>query len=232
MDAIVRILFRPARFFREKEGRPEWLLLFVIICSVSMVSAWLTLPFMERAVTLSLDPTMNGTAGAGAAAATRDMRLIGIALVPLERIVRWGFVSLLLYAAVRTFSPGPVSFRSVFAVVICSQLVFAVMTLLNAAALHLRGLEAVRHSMDLHALPGLDVLLTDREQHTVWYTILSAVNPFTVWHAFVLSAGLSAAAPLSRAGSFGIVFGLWLTGIAFEAAMVIITQRLVAGALG
>jgi len=232
MDSIVRSLFQPARFFRENEGRPGWIGPFISICLISMFCAWLTLPFVERAVALSMEPSMNSTAASDAAAATRDMRLIGIALVPLERLVRWGFVSLLLFTAVRMLSAAPVTFRTVFAIVIWSQMVFAVMTLLNVAVLHLRGLEGVTHSMDLNALPGLDLFLSNKVQNKVWYTVLSAVNPFTLWYAFVLATGLTVAASLTPARSYGIVFGLWLTGIAFEVTMVIMTQRLVAGAMG
>ncbi|NUN68130.1 MAG: YIP1 family protein [Bacteroidetes bacterium] len=232
MHPIVQLLFHPTQFFREAGERPGWMAPFIIICAVSMASAWLSIPFTERAVMLTLGRTPDSSTAAQAVAATREMRMIGIALVPVERIVRWGIVSLLLFAAVRGLSGSAVPFRTVFAVVICAQMVFAVMSIMTLLLLHLRGLEQIRSSMDLQTVPGLDLLLPERDRHRVWYTVLSAVNPFTVWYTMVLATGLCVTASITNRQAYGIAIGLWVTGVAFEASMVIITQRLLAGTIG
>lgn len=231
MQPISHLLFRPTRYFSDSGSRPGWIIPFIIICVISMASAWLTLPFTERAVALGLSGTMGQEAAQQTAASSREMRLYGIAALPLERLLRWSIISLLVLAAVRTFSPEPVRFRTVFAVVISSQMIFAVMTILNTAVLHVRGVEAIGHSMDLNAILGLDVLIQDKYQQKAMYAALNAVNLFTIWHAAVLASGLAVTASLSAPKAYLISAGLWLLGTAFEVTMIIISQRLMAGVL-
>lgn len=232
MEPVFHLLFQPSRYFTGSGSRPGWIVPFILICTVSMLCAWLTLPFMERAVAQSLSVTMGQGAALQAAASTREMRLYGIAALPLERLLRWSIITLILLAAVRSISPEPVRFRAIFFVVVSSQLVFAVMALLNTAVLHLRGLETVVHSMDLNAVPGLDLFLRDKYQQKALYAALNAVNIFTVWHAVVLASGLAVTASLSAPKAYMVSAALWLLGTVFEVCMIIISQRLVAGALG
>ncbi len=231
MQPIFHLLFRPVRYFTESGSRSGWIIPFIIICAILMTCAWLTIPFMERAVVQTLGKTMDPEAAQQTLVSTREMRLYGIAALPLERLIRWSIIALILLAAVRSLTPEPVRFRTVFAIVVSAQMVFAVMTLLNTAVLHVRGLESVGHSMDLNAVPGLDLLLRDKVQQKALYTVMNAVNIFTLWHAVVLAAGLAVTASLSAPKAYTLSIGLWMLGTAFEVSMVIITQRLVAGAL-
>ena len=52
---------------------------------------------------------------------------------------------------------------------------------------------------------------------TIFYAVVSSLNPFTLWVMFLVALGLSETGRLSRGAAFGVVavlFGIWLAAVA------------------
>ena len=155
-----------------------------------------------------------------ALAFSERFKYIGLMFVPIFLLIRWAFVSALLYfLCVLLEAPGELRYRGVFSVVVYSEMILLFMSIVNVLVLYAKGIGSVQHITDLQAVVGLDFLLKNKMSNLPLYTFLSSINVFTIWYLVTLTIGISVLTGYRKLKSALIVTGVWLLGVAFQLAM-------------
>lgn len=223
---LYNILFRPTIFFSRLNNYPRWVYPYILICATTIVVALLNLPFSQHVIVATLKKTMNYDSAVFSAENTKNLRLIGIYLVPIERGVRWVVYALAVYCCTLLINSRETTFKKTFGVVVSAETVFAIMSVLNTLILHYKGLSSITDAIDLNVIVGLDVFLIDKYSNKLLYTLLSNINIFSVWHIVLMSIGISITASIKKIDAYIIISSFWVFNTCVEIFMVALTQRL------
>lgn len=218
---IGNIFGAPSEAFTALKEQPSWFTGFIIIAVVSIGIAWAILPFSEQmAHTKMLESGIDAAQMEQGQAMAKLFSSIGLFLAPLPLLIKWLVFAGLFYLGVQLLgSSKALTFKSMFAAVVYSELILIFSALINAALLLcFKDIDTVRDITDLHMIPSLHLIFGDEEVGIPYFTFLHQMNPFSIWYLIVLSRGVMVAAEISRQRAEWLVVLVWLAGIGFQVA--------------
>lgn len=221
LQIIGNIFGAPSEAFTALKEQPSWFMGFIIIAVVSIGIAWAILPFAEQmARTKMLESGMDAAQMEQGQAMAELFSSIGLLLTPLPLLIKWLIFAGLFYLGVQLLgSSKALTFKSMFAAVVYSELILVFSTLINAALLLcFKDISDIQKSIDLQMIPGLHLLFGDHPLGTLQLTLLSQVTPFAIWYLIVLSVGVAIVADLKRKRVEWLVVLVWLADIGFRIA--------------
>ncbi len=196
---IINIFAAPTEVFQNIKITPKWLITFIIIAIVSIVCGYLLLPFMQKILEQTLSAKMDEEQAQQALSTMKIFQILGLLLAVVPLLIKWLFVASLMYFGAILFNAQQINYKSVFSVVVLSELILLLMGIINLLVLYIKGAESVNTITDLNTIIGLDYFLADRSHNIPLYTVLSSFNIFSVWYAAVLTIGISIVAGISKA---------------------------------
>ena len=218
---IGNIFGAPSEAFVEIKKQPSWVTVLVIIAVVSIGIAWAVLPFSEQmARAKMLESGMDAAQMEQGQTIAELFSFIGLLLTPLPLFIKWLIFAGLFYLGVRLLgSSKALTFKSMFAAVVHSELILVFSTLINAALLLcFKDIDTVKDITDLHMIPSLHLIFGDKKVGIPYFTFLHQINPFSIWYLIVLSRGVAVVADISRQRTEWLVALIWLAGIGFQVA--------------
>ena len=219
---IGNIFGAPSEAFTALKEQSNWFTVFIIIAVVSIGIAWAILPFSEQMVrTKMLESGMDATQMEQGQPMAKLFSSIGLFLTPLPLLIKWLVFAGLFYLGVRLLgSSKALTFKSMFAAVVYSELILVFSMLINAALLLcFKDIDTVTDITDLHMIPSLHLLFGDHALGVLKLTLLSQVTPFAIWYLIVLSLGVGIVADLKRKRVEWLVVLVWLADIGFRIAV-------------
>lgn len=221
LQIIGNIFGAPSEAFTELKERPSWFTVFIIIAVVSIGIAWAVLPFSEQMVRVKMLESGLGEAQMEQGQAMAKLfSSVGILLTPLPLLIKWLVFAGLFYLGVRLLgSLKALTFKSMFAVTVHTELILVLSNLINAALLLcFKDISEIQKPIDLQMIPGLHLLFGDHPLGVLKLTLLSQVTPFAIWYLIVLSLGVAIVADLKRKRVEWLVVLVWLVDIGFRIA--------------
>ena len=221
---ILNVFATPTEVFVRVKENPKWLGAFAFITVVSMVVAVFAAPFAKEIALLALSQKLQADQAEQAVAMSQRFQYIGLAVAPLLLLLRWLVIAAVLYFVAILLSVEALKFKTVYAVVVYSEMILLLMGVINILLLYLKGIGSVHHITDLQAIIGLDILLTDRSANLPLFTLLNSINVFSIWYLGTLTIGISVITNLSKLKSAVLVTSGWLLGVGFQVAFAAISM--------
>ena len=207
----------PSEAFTALKEQPSWFSGFIIIAVVSIGIACSE----QMVYTKMLESGMDAAQIQQGQAMAKLFSSIGLLLTPLPLLIKWLIFAGLFYLGVQLLgSSKALTFKSMFAAVVYSELILVFSTLINAALLLcFKDISEVQKPIDLQMIPGLHLLFGDHPLGVLKLTLLSQVTPFAIWYLIVLSLGVAIVADLKRKRVEWLVVLVWLVDIGFRIAV-------------
>ncbi len=197
---------------------------FVIISLITVGVAWFLAPLSQQIIHSMLSGKLDEEQIQQSLAVVERFKYIGFAAAPVTLLLRWSILAALLYfSSVLLDAEGAFKFKTVFAVVVHSELILLLMAVINVLLLYAKGPETVDHVTDLQAIVGLDILVPDNISSLPLFTFLSNINIFSIWYVATLAIGISVITNFSRLKSAILVSVVWLLGVGFQVALTAIS---------
>lgn len=185
---LIDLVVKPSATFERLKSNPKWVLAFVLFCSLSIGLTWANAPFIERLIAL-LKPDIT------AKTSFSSYLTKGFVVVVLWCII----LSTIFTIAARVFKVNPeLKFKHVYTAVVHTSLIGTLIYLINIGLFPIfRQLEDISRPIDLKLIPGLHMLAGSVENANI-LTILSHINPLSVWYIVVLTIAVSILAEVNR----------------------------------
>lgn len=226
---IFNVFATPTEVFQDVREKPTWLIPFLFIAVVALGVAFFTVPIIKRVTYLTLSSTMQQQQLQQALAISERAAYFGIVLAPLLLLFRWLFLATVLYFVSILLGAEQTKFKVFYAVPVYSELILALMEVVNILLLYIKGVENLQHSTDLQAIVGLDYFLPDKVSNLPLFTFLNSVNVFSIWYVATLAVGVSVITNFTKLKSAVIVTTVWLFGVAFQVVLAMISSQVSAG---
>lgn len=225
-DKIIGIFISPQETFHEINKKPSWLLPFIIIVIVVLISQYLLLD-------ISLNDQIEAMKARGMTSEqiqiAQDrmqgpMKYIGFIIAPIFILLSWLILSGILLFTGNTVMGGKEKFLNVMAVVSWSS----VIGIVQAA---LRTYLVISKGTNFGVTTSLAILLPTPqigESQTILYRLLSRFDIFTIWTMVLWIIGLSVVYKFSTKKSATMVLSLW----AIYIVLVVVLGSLLGGMFG
>lgn len=221
---LINIFATPTEVFLNLKEQPRWFVAFVFISAVSIGVARFLAPASEQIVINMFSEKIDEIQIQRSLATAKRLQYIAYAFTPVVLLLRWIIVaSILYYLCLLLGVADPPRFRTVFAVVVYSEMILLLMAITNTLLLYARGIDSMRHLIDLQAIAGLDILLKDKSASIPLFVLLNSFNFFSVWYIVTLTLGISVVTSFSKLKSAILVSGVWLLGVGYQVALAAIS---------
>lgn len=229
LSVLPGLYIAPIETFRALAGRPDWVLPFVgvILVNLAFTFVWVRhvdpfelsrAQFEEAGVFDRLPPERHQQAVEDQAARFATWVWVGPLVFGPVAYTALAGIFLFVY---RFFYESETTFRQAMAVVFWTFFATGlVMTPVTLAVLYLKGDWNVDPRVVVHA--NLGALVDPSSVPKPLFTLLAAVDLFSAWIAFLLSAGFAAAANRTVAAAAWAVAILWLVHTMFSVLMAFI----------
>lgn len=224
---LINIYATPTDAFLNIKEKPQWIVAFCFIAFATIVAAFFTGPLTIQImhVTLSQSGNLEKEQIERAIAFSERFQYIGLAIAPIYLLLRWLVIAGVLYFLAILLGTEALKFKTVYTVVVYSEMILLLMGVINILLLYLKGVDSVHHITDLQAIVGLDVLLTDKTANLPLFTLLNSVNVFSIWYLATLTIGISIATNFSKLKAGVLVTSVWLIGVGFQVALTAISSN-------
>ena len=222
LQIIGNIFGAPREAFMEIKARPSWLTVFIIIAAVSIGVAWAILPFTEQMVRAQMLESGMDAAQIQQSQAIADIFSTGgLLFTPVPLLIKWLiFAGLFYFGAQLLGGTRSLTFKTMFAVVVYSELILVFSALINAALLVcFKDIDRVKDVTDLYMIPSLHLIFGHEEVGIPYFTFLRQINPFTVWYLVVVSRGVAVVADISKRNTEWFVVFVWLASVGVQVAI-------------
>lgn len=210
------VLFAPAETFADIARRPDFvvpLILFIILGYLSMAVSFSHIDFdatvaQQMEQVKKQNPNMSEAQleqmSAFPKAIMKVMQFIG----PLLGAIWWALLALILFGAFRIMG-GDLGFMQAFSATLYAWIPMVLLSIVSTIVIVLR-----HEPVDLMTMATLvksnPAFLTDMQTHPVLFSLLAALDVFTIWTLVLLGFGFAAASKFSRGKSAAIIFSLWI----------------------
>jgi len=223
---IINIFATPTEVFKNIKKSPKWLVVFGVICVVSLICGYIMIPFTQKIMEKIFTAKMSDENMQETLSTIARYRMFFLLLVPIPLLIKWFFIGLLLYLGAILFDAQENNFRTVYAVVVHTELILLLMEVINLLILHIKGVEAINNITDLKTIIGLEYFLSDKSQNIPLAALLNQFNVFSVWYVATLSIGMSVVCQLKKWKSAILVFCVWLIGVGFQYAFTLLSENM------
>lgn len=216
------IIAAPSEAFTEIKARPSWFTIFVIIAVASIGIAWAVLPFTEQMARAQLQESGMDVAQMEQGQSMAGLfSSVGLLFAPVSLLIKWLiFAGLFYFGAQLLGGTRSLTFKTMFAVVVYSELILVFSALINAALLVcFKDIDRVKDVTDLYMIPSLHLIFGHEEVGIPYFTFLREINPFTVWYLVVVSRGVAVVADISKRNTEWFVVFVWLAGVGVQVAI-------------
>lgn len=154
----------------------------------------------------------------------RTFTLITTSLIPLVTLIRWGIIAGIITITTGMFT-DKLRFKQSFSIISYSSVILLLGSIVNTAALYIRGLDAISSPRDLWLI-GLN--FWGQETLGVPFSLfLSEITVFSVWYLTLVALGLTVVADISKIKAAFVSVFVWLLGVGFKIGMALIGSQLV-----
>jgi len=212
-DKIIGIFVSPQETFQEINKKPNWLVPFIIIVIVTLISQYLLLD-------ITLNDQIEAMKARGMTGEQMQMaqdrmqgpmKYIGFIVAPIFILLAWLILSGILLFTGNTVMGGKAKFVNVLAVVSWSSVIGIVQAALRTYLIISKG-------TSFGVTTSLAILLPTPqigESKTILYRLLSRFDIFTIWTLILWIIGLSVVYNFSTKKSATMVLTLWTIYILF-----------------
>lgn len=226
LSHLINVFATPTGVFLDLRERPRWIVAFAAISILSIGIAWFLAPVSLQLVQNMISVRLDEEQVQRTLAVAKRFQYNTLALTPVLVLGKWLILAGLIYfLSVLVGDAERVRFRTLYAVVAHTEMIFVLMAIVNVLLLHAKGPDSVQHVTDLQAIVGLEVILKERAGNLPLFTLLNSVNVFSIWYVATLSIGIAVITGFSKAKSAVLVTGVWLLGVGYQVAMAAISTR-------
>jgi formate/nitrite transporter FocA (FNT family) len=207
LPRLVGIVLSPDKTFGELKNDPSWLNAFVALSIGKMVADWLRSRIELRAIEATAAQALDSEGAGKVVEFLAAASLLSISLTPVVVLLKWLAAAGVLYWLL-VLVKEDIRFKPILSLAAHCWVVTLLGRYCNVLILYLKGPEAVSGLADLNVVLGLDFLARD-SANVILRAFLANITVFTVWYVYLISAGLSRIACVSRRqGVMASVF-LW-----------------------
>jgi len=204
---ILNIFFEPRKVFESLKTKPTWLVPFIILVLISVVSMYLTYPFImadtiEKIRTNEKIPDEQKEMIVSRMEENTQPPWWQVALAPVGVLIYFLIVSGILFFVGNVLLGGDSSFRKVFSVYIYSSLVAIPAAIIKIPLAVAKKTAEVQTSLALFLSPDI--------KEAFIYRFFAHFDIFNIWMIILVSLGLAVMYNFTVKKSFTTVFALWL----------------------
>lgn len=188
LNAALGIFASPRNSFAVVRERAPWRVLLVLVSLSSMALYRLSAPFLVAAFEASLPADAGPDQLFQAGQVFHLMNLVRFVLAPFIVVLKWLLGASLLWLLATAFGVRA-PFRRTFSLVAHVSLIPHLYEWVGLLTLRLKGIEAIRTATDVRPPLGLDRLL--RVDSAALTSLLTSINPFSLWQLALLALGAS-----------------------------------------
>jgi len=219
LQNLTDLVVKPNAVFTRLKSDPNWVLAFVVYCSVGIVLLWLIEPFTQELIQQQIVSQQK----------TGD----DIKVTSFEAYLARGLITLILWCillsailtlAARAFNiKKTLKFKHIYAGTVHASLMGTLIYFINASILPIfRKVEDMESTIDLKIIPGLHLLASSIENDEL-LTFLSHINPLSVWYVGVFAAGISIMAERSNTKACIVALIIWFLRVGSEVAFLAVS---------
>ncbi|MGA9365771.1 MAG: hypothetical protein WBW16_15525 [Bacteroidota bacterium] len=216
---LVHLFIAPSRLFARLKNQPSWVMSFAALAVVGMTLDWFSFEVALQASLSQLPQRATPEMIQDAVTYLEGRRFINVAFSPIKVGIAIAVFSYVLYLVCSVSRPVSLPGRKHFlSVVVWSSWILMIE---KAVALVVRSaIGPVNSNIGLaFSQPlGLGIINVSSSDPGLLYA-LNAVNVFSVWYLFLVSAGISILCGFGRLKSILVVASVWLTGVVVSAGL-------------
>ncbi len=215
-EKIIGIFTSPKETFTEINTKPTWLLPFIIITLLAVISQFLVMDitFQDQIEVMKSRGMSQEQIELAQERMEGPMKYIGFIAAPIGILIVWLILAGILVFTGNNIMGGNANFKNVLAVVSWSGIIGIVQQVLYTYLVISNGTRfGVTTSLAI-LLPAPQV----GESQTLLYRILSRFDIFTIWTLILWIIGLSIVYNFSTKRSATMVLSLWIIYIIFVVA--------------
>ncbi len=212
---IVEMLIRPRRGAEEIGRRPRWLLAFVLLAALGIIAVLISHGTAVESTIGRLPSSVSG-AGKELVRRTLDAELpLRCAFLPFRLLLGWGCSAAGLFLVLKAWrARGPVAFRQLLAIEICSEGT----TMLGNLA---RSVSMLAMHNNLNPAPWDLGALLPSVSNPALLAFASSVNPFSLWYIVILTAGVQTLYGLRTLQALAGVLVVWALSVLINGAVLL-----------
>jgi hypothetical protein len=204
---VFNIFLEPRRVFESLRAKPTWLIPFIIVTLLVIVSTYLTFPYIMKAQVERIEQ-MENIPEARRNDIVEEMEQMRqppawqVAIIPVFSLFVLVVFSAVLFFVFNVLMGGDSSFRSVLSVYSYSGLVMIPALIVKLPLIIMK--ESVNVQTSLALLPFANA------DNRFLYGVLSGFDIFSLWEVILISLGLGVMYKLSTTKAFMAVLILWV----------------------
>lgn len=212
---LFNILATPTEVYREINITPRWRIPFLFLVISSTIVGWFMIPaIMEPMRKIFASSFGQGSADIAIKGIMKSILVAQLLIEPLLKLARWLVLSAILFFITILYVRGDsLLFKKLFSAVAYTESIFVLMSILTILIIYVRGMDSIEVMGDLTVFKGLDFFLKGKDQNTTIVTVLSNINPYSIWYVITIAFGVSVFTKLQKSKAFIIVSASWLTWI-------------------
>jgi hypothetical protein len=215
---ITGVLFSPEETFRDIVAKPNvlapliLLVLIGYICTIALmpITDWDAVASAQTEQMRAKNPNIDNATVERVEKMTKTMGRIFGYIGPLFGIIAWLVVAGVLFLAFRMFG-GEGTFGQAFAITLYSWVPLTISGLIMSIVAYARGsFNPITAATLVKSNPAF---LVDMKEHPALFSLLSALDLFTIWTIVLLVIGFAVMSRFSKAKSAMIVVSLWVAAV-------------------
>lgn len=225
---IFNVLATPSEVFTRLKVSPHCGVAFLFVVLTFVLCQWFMIPIIQQPIRhIYVDSFGEEAADSIVSSMTKFFLMIGIGFELGSLLLKWVFFVGIIFLISRIVeSMEQNSVKPLFAVVVYSEVIFILMSLVNLLLLYAKGIEQITQPTDMNAIVGLDYFMKDKSSNFPLFTLLSSINIFSLWYLATLSIGVSVVTGLTKLQSVSLVAFFWLSWTLGQIAEPILLQWL------
>ncbi len=226
---LFNILATPTEVYGEINITPRWRIPFLFLVISSTIVGWFMIPaIMEPMRKIFASSFGQGSADIAIKGIMKSILVAQLLIEPLLKLARWLVLSAILFFITRLYVKGDfLLFKKLFSAVAYTESIFVLMSILTILIIYVRGMDNIEVMGDLTVFKGLDFFLKGKDQNTTVVTVLSNINPYSIWYVITIAFGVSVFTKLQKSQAFIIASASWLIWITISIVQSKVTAFLV-----
>lgn len=215
---LVKVLYEPEAVFQRVKEKPAFLMPFIGLSVVGILTGIVNLPFIKMAMQAQMQASQAPAGGPDPS----QFAAIGLAFYPIGIGIALLIGGFLLWVLV-SLTGGDAKFKTLISVAAYAAMPTVVLlSIVGTIILQIQGGAGITSQQDLQPPVGLDLLAPGTKGFLG--AVLKGINPFSIWGMVLTAIGVSTTHGLSKgngyvvagvsfvigvliAGAFGAMFG-------------------------
>jgi hypothetical protein len=227
---LFNVLAVPTDTFLRLRDDPRWVGPALVLLSVVVLCALARLPLELRISRAHMSASLPPSVAERVVITDQSTQWVAALIAPIPLVVRWAFFSLIVFLACAIGGSTEIRMQGIVAVTVVTESILTFMAVINVLLLYALESVGAKVPLDLIAVPGLDLLLADKEAHLPLAAFLKNIHPFSAWYVAVAAIGVSVMTGHSKARTVLIMALAWLFNAGFQGGVVAVLQAYMTGA--